>query len=33
LQIESVVVPGEDHLGAYPAAITRGLRWALPAPR
>lgn len=32
LQIESVIVPGEDHLSAYPAAITRGLRWALPAP-
>lgn len=33
LQIESIVVPGEDHLSAYPVAITRGLRWALPAPR
>ncbi|HSX60208.1 MAG TPA: alpha/beta hydrolase-fold protein [Tahibacter sp.] len=30
LQIASTVVPEEDHLGAYPVAITRGLRWALP---
>lgn len=33
LQIESIIVPGEDHLSVYPAAITRALRWALPAPR
>ncbi len=33
LDIESIVVPGEDHLTAYPVAITRGLRWALPARR
>lgn len=30
LQIASTRVPDEDHLGAYPTAITRGLRWALP---
>lgn len=30
LQITSTRVPDEDHLGAYPTAITRGLRWALP---
>lgn len=30
LRIDTSVVPDEDHLGVYPAAITRGLRWALP---
>lgn len=30
LQIASTRVPDEDHLGAYPTAITRGLRWAFP---
>lgn len=30
LRIDTSVVPGEDHLGAYPAAITQGMRWALP---
>jgi predicted alpha/beta superfamily hydrolase len=33
LSIESTVVADEDHLSAYPVAITRGLRWALPPRR
>lgn len=31
LRIESKVIDDEDHLTVYPAAITRGLMWALPA--
>jgi predicted alpha/beta superfamily hydrolase len=30
LRIESTVIADEDHLTVYPAAITRGLMWALP---
>lgn len=30
LRIESTVIEDEDHLTVYPAAITRGLMWALP---
>ena len=33
LHIESKVIDDEDHLTVYPAAITRGLMWALPAQR
>lgn len=33
LTVDSTVVADEDHLSAYPVAITRGLRWALPARR
>jgi len=31
LRIEATVIDDEDHLTVYPAAITRGLMWALPA--
>ena len=31
LGIEATVIGDEDHLTVYPAAITRGLMWALPA--
>jgi len=30
LHVESEVIDDEDHLTVYPAAITRGLMWALP---
>ncbi len=30
LTIDSVVLPGEDHLTIFPALISRGLLWALP---
>ena len=30
LRIQSTVIEDEDHLTVYPAAITRGLMWALP---
>lgn len=30
LRVESTVIDDEDHLSVYPAAITRGLKWALP---
>lgn len=30
LRVESTVIADEDHLSVYPAAITRGLRWAFP---
>lgn len=30
LHIESKIIDDEDHLTVYPAAITRGLMWALP---
>ncbi|WP_257387048.1 alpha/beta hydrolase [Tahibacter caeni] len=33
LTVDSTLVADEDHLSAYPVAITRGLRWALPARR
>ncbi len=28
--IDSIVLPDEDHLTVYPAAVSRGLLWALP---
>jgi hypothetical protein len=31
LHVDSKVIDDEDHLTVYPAAITRGLMWALPA--
>lgn len=31
LRVEAAVIDDEDHLTVYPAAITRGLMWALPA--
>jgi predicted alpha/beta superfamily hydrolase len=31
LRVQSMVIEDEDHLTVYPAAITRGLIWALPA--
>lgn len=31
LRIQATVIDDEDHLTVYPAAITRGLMWALPA--
>ncbi len=30
LQIESRVIPDEDHLSVFPALVSRGLLWALP---
>ena len=30
LRLEATVIDDEDHLTVYPAAITRGLMWALP---
>jgi len=33
LTMDSTIVADEDHLSAYPVAITRGLRWALPGRR
>lgn len=30
LRVQSTVIADEDHLSVYPAAITRGLKWALP---
>ncbi|MDQ3618407.1 MAG: hypothetical protein M3374_06825 [Pseudomonadota bacterium] len=30
LRVQSTVIDDEDHLTVYPAAITRGLTWALP---
>ena len=33
LSLTSEIIPGEDHLTVFPAIITRGLMWALPARR
>ncbi len=30
LQVQSQIIPDEDHLSAFPSAMVRGLRWALP---
>ena len=33
LKLSSEIIPGEDHLTVFPAIVTRGLLWALPAKR
>ncbi len=30
VQVQSQIIPDEDHLSAFPSAMVRGLRWALP---
>ncbi|MBB2484819.1 alpha/beta hydrolase [Mitsuaria sp. WAJ17] len=30
LQVQRQIIPDEDHLSAFPSAMVRGLRWALP---
>jgi uncharacterized protein len=33
LKLSTEIIPGEDHLTVFPAIVTRGLLWALPAKR
>lgn len=33
LEVETIIIPDEDHLTVFPAVITRGLKWALPPER
>jgi len=33
LKLSTEIIPGEDHLTVFPAIVTRGLLWALPARR
>ncbi len=30
VQVQAQIIPDEDHLSAFPSAMVRGLRWALP---
>lgn len=30
VQVQSQIIPDEDHLSVFPSAMVRGLRWALP---
>ncbi|MCC6070589.1 alpha/beta hydrolase [Massilia sp. GCM10020059] len=33
LEVQTLIIPDEDHLTVFPAVITRGLKWALPPER
>jgi hypothetical protein len=33
LKLQAEIIPDEDHLTSFPAIVTRGLMWALPARR
>jgi uncharacterized protein len=33
LDVQTLIIPDEDHLTVFPAVITRGLKWALPPER
>lgn len=33
LEMQTLIIPDEDHLTVFPAVITRGLKWALPPER
>lgn len=33
LDVETIIIPDEDHLTVFPSVITRGLKWALPPER
>lgn len=33
LEVQTMIIPDEDHLTVFPAVITRGLKWALPPER
>jgi predicted alpha/beta superfamily hydrolase len=33
LKLQAEIIPDEDHLTSFPAIVTRGLMWALPAKR
>lgn len=33
LEVQTMIIPDEDHLTVFPTVITRGLKWALPPER